>query len=254
MATNVRLIPRLDIKAPHLIKGVHLEGLRRIGDPREHAQRYYEQGADEIIYMDVVASLYERNGLADLVRYTAENVFVPLTVGGGIRSLDDVERMLRNGADKVAINTAATREPEIIGAVARRFGAQCMVLSVEAKQTAPGRWEAYSDNGRNHTGLDVLDWVRRGAESGCGEILLTSVDREGTRKGFDVALCRAVSDAVTVPVIASGGMGAVAHIAEAVADGHADAVAIADALHHRRMSLPDIRRQARELGVALRQP
>ena len=254
MPPNVRLIARLDIKAPYLIKGVHLEGLRKIGDPREHAQRYYEQGVDEIIYMDVVASLYERNGLADLVRYTAENVFVPLTVGGGIRSLDDVERMLRNGADKVAINTAAARQPEIIGAVARRFGAQCMVLSIEAKQTAPGRWEAYTDNGRNHTGLDALDWARRGAALGCGEILLTSVDREGTRKGFDVELCRAVSDAVAVPVIASGGMGEIAHVAAVVADGHADAIALADALHHQRMTLPDIRRQARERGVALREP
>ena len=252
MSSNLRLIARLDIKAPNLIKGVHLEGLRKIGDPQAHAQRYYEQGADEIFYMDIVASLYERNSLQDLVRYTAENVFIPLTVGGGIRSLGDVEQMLRNGADKVAINTAATRTPEIITEVSRRFGSQCMVLSVEAKSDGNGGWEALTDNGRNHTGMDVVDWVKRGADLGCGEILLTSVDQEGTRKGFDVALCLAVSEAVSVPVIISGGMGSLDHLDEVVARGRADAVAIADVLHYQRMTMGEIRQGALDRNLPVR--
>ena len=202
--------------------------------------------------MDIVASLYERNSLQDLVRYTAENVFIPLTVGGGIRSLGDVEQMLRNGADKVAINTAATRTPEIITEVSRRFGSQCMVLSVEAKSDGNGGWEALTDNGRNHTGMDVVDWVKRGADLGCGEILLTSVDQEGTRKGFDVALCRAVSEAVSVPVIISGGMGSLDHLDEVVARGRADAVAIADVLHYQRMTMGEIRQGALDRNLPVR--
>ena len=184
--SNIRLIARLDIKGPNLIKGIHLEGLRVIGDPQEFAVRYYRQGADELLYMDVVASLYGRNNLSDIVQRAVRNVFVPITVGGGIRNLDDVRHILRCGADKVAINTAAVARPELVREVSRRFGAQCTVLSIEAKQQGPGKWEAYTDNGRERTGLDVVEWARRGAELGAGEILLTSVDREGTRKGFDV--------------------------------------------------------------------
>lgn len=251
--TATRLIARLDVKAPHLIKGVHLEGLRKIGDPAEFALRYYEEGIDEIFYMDIVASLYERNSLGDLVRRTTENVFIPITVGGGIRSLADVEAMMRSGADKVAINTAAIRRPQIISDIAQTFGSQCMVISIEAKQTAPGRWEAYTDNGREKTGVDVVDWARRAVDLGAGEILVTSVDREGTRKGLDVALTRTVSDAVTVPVVASGGMGSTAHLREVIVDGHADAVAMADVLHYRRLSLAEIRAAAVADGLRVRQ-
>lgn len=251
--TATRLIARLDVKAPHLIKGVHLEGLRKIGDPAQFALRYYEEGIDEIFYMDIVASLYERNSLGDLVRRTTENVFIPITVGGGIRSLADVEAMMRSGADKVAINTAAIRRPQIISDIAQTFGSQCMVISIEAKQTAPGRWEAYTDNGREKTGVDVVDWARRAVDLGAGEILVTSVDREGTRKGFDVALTRTVSDAVTVPVVASGGMGSTAHLREVIVDGHADAVAMADVLHYRRLSLAEIRAAAVADGLRVRQ-
>jgi cyclase len=251
---NVRLIARLDIKAPNLIKGVHLEGLRKIGDPQQHARAYYAAGADEIIYMDIVASLYNRNSLSDIVRYTAEHVFIPITVGGGIRSLADVENALRCGADKVAINTAAVARPELLGEVAKRFGSQCMVLSIEAKRAAPGSWEAYTDNGREHTGLDVVQWAQRAVDLGAGEILLTSVDREGTRKGFDVELTRVVSDAVSVPVIASGGMGTVAHLVEVVREGHADAVAMADVLHYKRCSIAEMRSAAREAAIAVRAP
>jgi cyclase len=249
---SVRLIPRLDVKGPNLIKGVHLEGLRVVGDPQQYALGYYEQGADELIYMDIVASLYGRNNLTDIVKRTAERVFVPLTVGGGIRSLADAKDLVRAGADKVAINTAAIARPELIREVARRFGSQCMVLSVEAKRIATGKWEAYTDNGRERTGLDVVDWTRRAVELGAGEILLTSVDQEGTRKGFDVALVRAVSTAVPVPVIASGGMGSAQDMLEVLRDGCADAVAIADVLHYRRASLPDLKRELRAAGFMAR--
>jgi cyclase len=249
---NLRIIPRLDIKGPNLIKGIRLEGLRVIGDPQEHAIRYYEAGADELIYMDIVASLYGRNNLSDIISRAAQNVFIPITVGGGIRSVDDARHILRSGADKVAINTAAIARPDLISEVARRFGSQAMVLSVEAKQVAGGKWEAYADNGRERTGLDVLEWVRRGVELGAGEILLTAVDREGTRSGFDIDLLRAVSAAVPVPVIASGGMGSLDHFLSAAQDGGADAIAMADVLHYKRMSVGDIRAAALAADLPVR--
>lgn len=248
---GIRLIARLDIKGPNLIKGMHLEGLRVVGDPQAFAERYYAEGIDELIYMDVVASLYGRNSLVDMVRRTAHNVFIPMTVGGGIRSVDDVGALLRVGADKVAINTAAVANPVLINQVSNRFGAQCMVLSIEAKQTQSGRWEAYTDNGRERTGRDVVEWAREGQERGAGEILLTSVDREGTRKGFDGALIAAVSGAVGIPVIASGGMGETAHLLQAVADG-ADAVAMADVLHYERIPLSALQAAARTAGISVR--
>lgn len=250
--TRTRLIPRLDVKGKNLIKGIHLEGLRVIGDPQEFARRYYEQGADELLYVDVVASLYGRNSLHDIVRRAAQDVFVPLTVTGGLRSVDDVKEMLRAGADKVGINTAATKRPELIREVARKFGSQCMVLSIEAKRVAPGRWEAYTDNGREPTGRDVIEWVQQGVELGAGEILLTSVDQEGTREGFDLALLAAVTAAVPVPVIASGGMGQPQDAVKAVQEGQADAVAMADILHYNRATLADIRTVALGAGVDVR--
>jgi cyclase len=250
--SNVRIIPRLDIKGPNLIKGVHLEGLRVLGDPQEFALRYYAAGADELIYMDIVASLYGRNNLSDIIRRAADRVYIPITVGGGIRSVDDARHILRSGADKVAINTAAVARPALITEVARKFGSQAMVLSVEAKAVSPGKWEAYTDNGREHTGLDVIEWVKRGVDLGAGEILVTSVDQEGTRKGFDVALVRQVSEAVPVPVIASGGMGTIAHFIEAAKEGLADAVSMADVLHYNRMTLGEIRAAALDAGLAVR--
>jgi imidazole glycerol-phosphate synthase subunit HisF len=249
---TVRLVARLDIKAPNLIKGVRLEGLRVIGDPAIHARRYYEQGADELLYMDVVASLYDRNSLTEVVEKATRDVFVPMTVGGGVRSLEDARRLLASGADKVAINTAAVKNPRLISEVARRFGSQAVVLSIEAKRSAPGRWEAYVDNGREHTGLDVVEWAKRVVELGAGEILLTSVDQEGTRSGFDVALTRAVTGAVSIPVIASGGMGTVQHLIDVIRDGRADAVAIADTLHYQRSTIDDIRREVIAAGEPVR--
>ena len=248
---KLRLIPRLDIKGPNLIKGIHLEGLRVMGDPQSFARRYYDEGADELLYVDVVASLYGRNSLHEIVKRAAQDVFVPLTVAGGLRSVDDARDMLRAGADKVAINTAAVKRPELIREVARKFGSQAMVLSVEAKHIGPGRWEAYTDNGRERTGLDVVEWVQRGVELGAGEVLVTSVDREGTREGFDEALIAAVAGCVSVPVIASGGMGQPADVAKAAAQG-ADAVAMADILHYGRSSIPIIRQAARDAGLEVR--
>ncbi len=249
---NIRLIARLDIKGPNLIKGIHLEGLRVIGPPGEHALRYYVQGADELIYIDCVASLYGRNHLGEIVRSAAKDIFVPITVGGGIRSVEDATQILRDGADKVAINTAAVADPSLISRIARRFGSQCMVLSVEAKKLGPDRWEVYIDNGRERTGLDVIDWVRRAVDLGAGEVLLTSVDREGTRKGFDTELVRAVTSVVSVPVIASGGMGKSEDVLNVVRSGGADAVAMADILHYKRAEIGQIRAVAEEAGFGVR--
>ena len=250
---GIRLIPRLDIKGPNLIKGIHLEGLRVVGDPQEHARRYYEQGADELIYMDIVASLYGRNSLRDIVSRTAQDVFIPLTVGGGVRTVDDVRELLRAGADKVAINTAAVKRPELITEVSRAFGSQCMVLSIEAKRIGNSRWEVFTDNGRERTGIDVVAWAKQSVALGAGEILLTSVDQEGTRKGFDIELVRAVADTCSIPVIASGGMGSIDDFANVCQYGNADAVAIADVLHYRRVELGDIKEQASQRGISVRQ-
>jgi cyclase len=249
----VRVIARLDVKGENLIKGVHLEGLRVMGDPQEYARRYYEQGADELIYMDIVASLYGRSKLTEIIRRAAQDVFVPMTVGGGIRTVQDVSELLRAGADKVAINTAAVRRPELIAEVSRHFGSQCMVLSLEAKRQGNGRWEVYTDCGREASGVDAVEWVKRGVDLGAGEVLVTSIDREGTRKGFDNGLVREVASVVPVPVIASGGFGASTHLREVI-DAGADAVAIADALHYGRMSLAEIRAMAGAQGIPVRLP
>ena len=248
----LRLVARLDVKGPNLIKGVHLEGLRVMGDPNEFARRYYLDGIDELICMDTVASLYGRNNLMDVVRGAVKNVFVPITVGGGIRSVDDARDILRCGADKVAINTAATKDPKLLSDVAQRFGSQCLVLSIEAKRQGDGEWEVYTDNGREHTGLDVIEWAARGAELGAGEILLTSVDQEGTRRGFDLPLINAVSDAVSIPVVASGGMGTMDHFADVAASGGASAVAMADVFHYGRLRPAEVRRQALAMGFNVR--
>lgn len=250
---NVRLIARLDIKGPNLIKGIHLEGLRIVGDPQAFARRYYEAGVDELVYMDIVASLYGRNSLQDIIKRAAQDIFIPMTVGGGIRSVDDAKTILRCGADKVGINTAAVARPELITEISRRFGAQCMVLSIEAKHVAPGKWEAYTDNGRERTGLDVVEWAQRGCELGAGEILLTSVDQEGTRKGFDIDLVKAVSSAVPIPVIASGGMGSTDDLVKVVKAGQANAVAMADVLHYDRIPFAEIRTAASAAGISVRQ-
>ena len=252
MTANLRLIARLDVKGHNLIKGVHLEGLRKVGDPQAFAQRYYQEGIDEIIYLDVVASLYGRNNLMDIVYRTAEEVFIPITVGGGVRSEEDVRTLLRSGADKIAINTAAAKRPQIISELAERFGSQCIILSIQAKRQDGDWWEAYTDNGRERTGLDAVEWAKKGAGLGAGEILVTSVDREGTQTGFDVELVRQVSSAVSIPVIASGGMGSVEHLSEVAIEGQANAVAMADVLHFNRIPFSHIREHAHRSGLPVR--
>ena len=248
---NIRLIARLDIKGSNLIKGVHLEGLRVLGTPNEFARKYYIQGADEIIYMDAVASLYGRNHLSKILTDAAKDIFIPITVGGGIRSVDDAREILRFGADKVAINTAVVKDPSLISKVAQEFGSQCMTVSIEAKQVALDKWEVLCDNGRERTGIDVVEWSKICARRGAGEILLTSVDREGTRKGFDNSLVRAVSSAVNIPIIASGGMGESADMISVVESG-ADALAMADIIHYERADFISLRKAASDAGLGVR--
>lgn len=237
----LRLIARLDIKGVNLIKGIHLEGLRIVGDPQDRAEKYYQDGADEIIYMDTVASLYGRNNLLDVVTRATEHVFVPMTVGGGIRSVEDARALLRAGADKVAINTAAIKDPTLIKKLSDVWGSSTIVLSIEAKKTTAGKWEAYTDNGRERTGLDVAQWAEQGAELGAGEIFLTSVDQEGTRKGFDCELVSEVTKNVDIPVVASGGFGELKHLLDLLQIGRPTGIAFADSLHYNRISLTEIR-------------
>jgi len=241
MPSPVRIIPRLDIKGPNLVKGVNLEGLRVLGKPDRFARHYYESGADELLYMDVVASLYGRNSLLDAVERTAREIFIPLTVGGGLRSLDDIRQALRAGADKIALNTAAVRNPGLINEAAREFGSSTIVLSIEAKRQPGGSYQAFIDHGREPAGLDALAWAVQAAERGAGEILITSIDREGVGLGFDLTLTRQVADAVPIPVIASGGGGQLDHIRAVILEGHANAVCLASMLHygHARRSSGD---------------
>jgi cyclase len=229
---NVRIIPRLDIKGPNLVKGIHLEGLRVLGKPEYFARFYYENGADELIYMDAVASLYGRNSLLEIVERTASQTFIPLCVGGGLRSVDDIRVVLRAGADKVSINTAAIRRPELIREASRAFGSSTIVIGIEVFHHPDGRCEPYVNYGRDRTGLDALEWAVRAVEMGAGEILLTSINREGTGKGFDIELIRRIAEAVPVPVIAHGGAGKPSDIYDAIVDGRADAVSIASILHY----------------------
>ena len=249
-----RVIARLDIKAPNLVKGIHLEGLRVIGDPAAHAVRYYEQGADELIYIDIVASLYERNSLTELVDRTANQIFVPLTVGGGVRSVEDAERLLDAGADKISINTAAIRNPELVAAAAARFGSQAIVVAVDARRVpgaTPVRWEVFSHGGRTPEGLDALAWCRRVAELGAGEILLTSMDRDGTGAGYDTELLHAVASSVTIPLIASGGVGVLDHLAAGLEAG-ADAVLAASIFHFGQHTIGEAKAFLAARGLEIR--
>lgn len=245
---NVRLIARLDVKGENLVKGIQLEGLRKIGNPNEFARKYYQQGIDEIIYMDIVASLYERNSLLHIIKAASQDIFIPLTVGGGIRSIADVGEALKAGADKVAINTAAIKRPALITEIAQRFGSQCMVLSIEAKKQNDGTWEAYTDNGRERTGKNVLEWVQQGVKLGAGEIMLTSVDHEGRAKGMDLDLIQKVSTSVPIPVIASGGIGSLDDIKNALNTG-VDAIACAHILHYDLIPLPQIHTWIKSSGL-----
>ena len=229
---NIRIIPRLDIKGPNLVKGIHLEGLRVLGKPDQFARYYYETGADELIYQDAVASLYGRNNLLEIVARTAREIFIPLCVGGGLRTVDDIRAVLRAGADKVAVNTAAIKNPELIRQAARMFGSSTIVVAIETIRQPDGRYLCYTDCGREETGVEAIGWAQRAAELGAGELLVTWVDREGTGKGFDLDLTRAIAATIGVPVIAHGGAGKLDDIHRVIAEGKADAVAAASVLHY----------------------
>lgn len=232
MPKNIRIIPRLDIKGPNLVKGIHLEGLRVLGKPEQFARYYYERGADELVYMDIVASLYDRNSLHSIIEKTAKDIYIPLTVGGGLRNLEDIRDVLRAGADKVSLNTAAIKNPQIIKEASRKFGSSTILISIEAIKQPDGRYLVYTDNGREHTGIEVLEWAKRVEELGAGEIMLTSIDREGTGKGYDIELTKLIAESVTIPVIASGGAGVLDHISEVISEASADAVAVASIIHY----------------------
>ena len=247
-----RVIARLDIKSGNLIKGMHLEGLRVIGDPAEFARLYYLDGIDELIFIDAVASLYGRNHLLDFVKNTVNEVFIPITVGGGIRSINDVDDLLRAGADKVAINTAAVRSPDLINEITTKYGSQCLVLSIQAKRVEGGDWKVYVENGRENTGISVSSWIVDAVARGAGEVLITSIDQEGTRRGFDLDLLKLVTGLVDVPVIASGGMGCASHAIDAYNSAAIDAVAIADILHYKRVSIAELKREILDLGLMVR--
>lgn len=232
---NIRIIPRLDIKGPNLVKGIHFEGLRVLGKPENFARHYFEQGADELIYMDAVASLYGRNSLEAIVERTSREIFIPLCVGGGLRSVDDIRAVLRAGADKVSLNTAAVARPELIREASRAFGSSTIVISIEAIRRADGTYEAYTDYGRQASGRNATEWAIQAVELGAGELVVTSIDREGTAGGYDLALTKTIAELVPVPVIASGGAGSTAHVCEVVRDGSADAVSLASLLHYNRI-------------------
>ena len=252
MSSNIRLISRLDIKGPNLIKGIHLEGLKKIGNPNEFATKYYNEGIDEILYMDIVASLYGRNNLQSIIRDTVKNIYVPITVGGGIKSIEDARDILKCGAEKIAINTAATKNPDLIKQISNRFGSQSIVVSIEAKKISDNKWEVYTENGREKTGMDVLEWAQKVDKLNAGEILLTSIDNEGTQKGFDNTLIKTVSDNVSIPVIASGGVGNLDHLAEGIKLGKASAVLAASIFHYGKHSVKEAKEYLDSKGIPVR--
>ena len=247
---NLRLISRLDIKSESVVKGINLEGIRKVGNPNILANQYYEDGIDEIIYMDVVASLYDRNSLTDFIREVSANIFVPITVGGGIRTLHDIKSVLNNGADKVAINTAAIKNPGFIYDAAQEVGSQAIVVSIEAKKRKNLLWEAYYDNGREPSGKNVLDWIQEVDHLGAGEIFLTSVDKEGMQKGIDIELLIKARKKTKLPIIYSGGVGNINHINEAVP--YADAVAVASILHYKKSSVKEIKTELKSNNIIIR--
>ena len=249
---KARLIPCLDVKDGRVVKGVNFVDLRDAGDPVEAARAYDAAGADELCFLDITASHEERAIIFDVVARTAEHCFMPLTVGGGVRTVEDVRALLLAGADKVSINTAAVNDPDFVRAAAEKFGNQCIVVAIDAKQVAPGRWEIFTHGGRRPTGMDAVAYARKVAGLGAGEILLTSMDRDGAKSGFDIALTRAVSDAVSIPVIASGGVGTLDHLVEGIRDGHASAVLAASIFHFGEFSIGEAKAHMAAAGIPMR--
>ena len=252
MGLAKRVIPCLDVTAGRVVKGVNFVSLRDAGDPVEIAARYDAEGADELAFLDITASSDERDILLHIIEAVAARVFIPLTVGGGVRKVEDVRRLLNAGADKVSINTAAVQNPEIVREASGKVGSQCIVVAIDAKRRAAGGWEVYTHGGRRPTGIDALDWARRMAAAGAGEILLTSMDRDGTRDGFDLALTLGVTQAVDIPVIASGGAGTLEHLAQGVLEGGADAVLAASIFHFGQHTVQEAKRHMRERGIEVR--
>jgi cyclase len=252
MALTKRIIPCLDVTAGRVVKGVNFLALRDAGDPVEIARRYDGEGADELTFLDITASSDERDIILHVIEAVAAEVFIPLTVGGGVRAVEDVRRLLNAGADKVSINTAGLQNPQLIADAARRFGAQAIVCAVDAKQIEPGRWEVFTHGGRKATGRDAVEWACEVERLGAGEILLTSMDRDGTKQGFDLGLTRAVSDAVGIPVIASGGVGTLQHLADGVLQGRADAVLAASIFHFGQHTVDEAKRHLASQGIAMR--
>jgi imidazole glycerol-phosphate synthase subunit HisF len=252
MSLAKRIIPCLDVHAGRVVKGVKFVSLRDAGDPVEIARRYDEAGADEIAFLDITASSDARDTIVEVIERVADEVFIPLTVGGGVRVVDDVRKLLNAGADKVSINTSAVENPELVEKAAARFGSQAIVVAIDARQTAPGKWEVYTHGGRKAAGLDVVEWARTMARRGAGEILLTSMDRDGTKSGFDLELTRRVSEAVTVPVIASGGVGTLEHLALGIEEGRADAVLAATVFHFGEITIPQAKRFLAARGIEMR--
>ncbi|MAL63275.1 MAG: imidazole glycerol phosphate synthase subunit HisF [Pseudomonadota bacterium] len=251
---KARIIPCLDVKDGRTVKGVNFVDLVDAGDPVEQAKFYDEQGADELTFLDITASHENRDTIFDVVNRTAEQCFMPLTVGGGVRQVEDIRKLLLAGADKVSINTAAVHRPEFVGEAAEKFGSQCIVVAIDARSTGPNRWEIFTHGGRESTGIDAIDWAGKMANLGAGEILLTSMDRDGTRSGFDIELTRALSDSVQIPVIASGGVGTLDHLVEGIRDGHASAVLAASVFHFGEYSIIEAKAHMAAAGVAVRPP
>jgi cyclase len=249
---KARIIPCLDVKDGRVVKGVNFVDLIDAGDPVEQAKFYDEQGADELTFLDITASHENRDTIFDVVNRTAEQCFMPLTVGGGVRQVEDIRKLLLAGADKVSINTAAVHRPEFVGEAAEKFGSQCIVVAIDAKSTGPDTWEIFTHGGRERTSIDAIGWANRMADLGAGEILLTSMDRDGTRSGFDIDLTRTMADAITIPVIASGGVGTLDHLVEGVRDGHASAVLAASIFHFGEFSIPEAKAHMAAAGVAVR--